>query len=119
MNEGALYWPQVSKMTQYLRSDKFRSKYNGECASAPFPRSLNCSCGCHRRALKKWSVAARRQCCLRRSEPMDQVAGLRGRAEVPDPYFETAGSTDGFDLVLDLLEDACQCLLQETGVQAV
>lgn len=50
---------------------------------------------------------------------MDQVAGLRGSAEVPDPYFETAGSTDGFDLVLDLLEDACQCLLQETGVQAV
>ena len=50
---------------------------------------------------------------------MKRVAGLRGGAEVPDPYFETAGKTDGFDLVLDLLEDACECLLQETGVQAV
>eukprot|EP00208_Stichococcus_sp_RCC1054_P005704 CAMPEP_0206140094 /NCGR_PEP_ID=MMETSP1473-20131121/8308_1 /ASSEMBLY_ACC=CAM_ASM_001109 /TAXON_ID=1461547 /ORGANISM="Stichococcus sp, Strain RCC1054" /LENGTH=199 /DNA_ID=CAMNT_0053534107 /DNA_START=283 /DNA_END=882 /DNA_ORIENTATION=+ len=56
----------TSKMTQYLRSDKFKSKYN----------------------------------------------------EVPDPYFEDAGKTDGFDLVLDLLEDACEGLLHKTGVKA-
>lgn len=30
--------------------------------------------------------------------------------EVPDPYY---GGPDGFELVLDLLEDACQGLLQE------
>ena len=30
------HWPQVSKMTQYLRSDKFRLKYDGECTSVPF-----------------------------------------------------------------------------------
>ena len=29
---------------------------------------------------------------------------------VPDPYYE---GSEGFELVLDLLEDACECLLQE------
>lgn len=32
--------------------------------------------------------------------------------EVPDPYY---GGTDGFELVLDLLEDACEGLLEEVN----
>lgn len=34
--------------------------------------------------------------------------GSMGRAEVPDPYY---GGSDGFELVLDLLEDGCQQFL--------
>lgn len=33
-----------------------------------------------------------------------------GRLEVPDPYY---GGEDGFELVLDLIEDACDSLLGE------
>ncbi len=32
--------------------------------------------------------------------------------EIPDPYY---GGEDGFDLVLDLLEDSCEGLLQKLG----
>ena len=30
---------------------------------------------------------------------------------VPDPYFDDAGQ--GFEKVLDLVEDSCQCLLEQ------
>lgn len=33
----------------------------------------------------------------------------KGASEVPDPYY---GSTDGFEKVLDLLDDACEGLLE-------
>lgn len=35
--------------------------------------------------------------------------GTMGYQEVPDPYY---GGAEGFELVLDLLEDACTALLQ-------
>jgi len=37
-----------------------------------------------------------------------------GYDEVPDPYY---GGSDGFELVLDLLEDACEGLLETTVKQ--
>ena len=37
-----------------------------------------------------------------------------GRSEVPDPYY---GGAHGFDLVLDLIEDACNDLLDRLTVQ--
>lgn len=72
---AARYWSQkhevptdisskVSKMTQYLRSDTFRGKYD----------------------------------------------------EVPDPWYAAEGEIEGFELVLDLLEDASENLLHTTGV---
>jgi protein-tyrosine phosphatase len=33
--------------------------------------------------------------------------------EVPDPYY---GGDEGFELVLDLLEDACEGLLEKTNL---
>ena len=32
--------------------------------------------------------------------------------EIPDPYY---GGEEGFELVLDLLEDSCEGLLEELG----
>jgi protein-tyrosine phosphatase len=38
------------------------------------------------------------------------LAGPEGPVEVPDPYY---GGEDGFDTVLDLVDDACRRLLDE------
>jgi protein-tyrosine-phosphatase len=38
---------------------------------------------------------------------------FKGSDTVPDPYF---GGRQGFELVLDLLEDACEGLLAEASV---
>lgn len=40
---------------------------------------------------------------------IDFAADTHGYDSVPDPYY---GGADGFDLVLDLLEDACKGLLE-------
>lgn len=38
----------------------------------------------------------------------DYIRQFRNYDHVPDPYYE---GSEGFELVLDLLEDACECLL--------
>ena len=43
---------------------------------------------------------------------VDFAAAHPGADAIPDPYY---GGTDGFRLVLDLLEDACSVLLDEIG----
>ena len=42
--------------------------------------------------------------------PMLSYGQRYSESEVPDPYY---GGEDGFDHVLDLLEDACAALLDE------
>ena len=41
-----------------------------------------------------------------------QQYGTMGRSEVPDPYY---GGEEGFELVLDLLEDACEQFLKSVS----
>ena len=48
-------------------------------------------------------------------KPMLSYATVSDVAEVPDPYY---GGDDGFDLVLDMLEDACSNLLDEISPPA-
>jgi protein-tyrosine phosphatase len=43
-------------------------------------------------------------------EPITRYCRRHGLKEVPDPYY---GGSDGFEQVLDLLEDACEGLLAE------
>jgi protein-tyrosine phosphatase len=45
---------------------------------------------------------------------MDHASAHAGRRSVPDPYY---GSERDFELVLDLVEDACDGLLRELGRQ--
>lgn len=45
---------------------------------------------------------------------MCDYAQNHGDRDVPDPYY---GGESGFDYVMDLLEDACQGLLQEVKTQ--
>ena len=60
---------------------------------------------------------------LKRQAPADTKAEValylpyahgEGSAEVPDPYY---GDADGFEYVLDLLEDACATLVGEIGAE--
>ncbi|MCP9850582.1 low molecular weight protein-tyrosine-phosphatase [Cyanobium sp. Morenito 9A2] len=44
-----------------------------------------------------------------RVEPLTTYSRRQGPSEVPDPYY---GGSDGFEQVLDLLEDACAGLLE-------
>lgn len=48
--------------------------------------------------------------------PVNSFALILDRTYVPDPYYE---DREGFELVLDMLEDSCQNLLDEilTGQQ--
>lgn len=59
-------------------------------------------------ALKK---LARNQDDLKKIHKMTDFSKVWGYNEVPDPYY---GGDEGFELVLDLLEDACQGLLEAT-----
>ncbi|QEY32140.1 low molecular weight phosphotyrosine protein phosphatase [Synechococcus sp. RSCCF101] len=43
-------------------------------------------------------------------EPMLRYSGRGGSLDVPDPYY---GGDQGFELVLDLLEEACEGLLHQ------
>ena len=60
------------------------------------------------------------QAMARRHAVTARIAPITGHCrhlhsrEVPDPYF---GGADGFDRVLDLLEDACEGLLQDLLTQ--
>lgn len=47
---------------------------------------------------------------LRKIHKMTDFATLNGHHSVPDPYY---GGADGFELVLDILEDTCRGLLNE------
>ena len=47
---------------------------------------------------------------IRRMCDFTRSSQFSGHQEVPDPYF---GGSEGFELVLDLLEDACSGLLEE------
>ncbi len=49
---------------------------------------------------------------LKKIQKMTDFSKEWGYTEVPDPYY---GGDEGFELVLDLLEDACQGLLEDTA----
>ncbi len=55
----------------------------------------------HEQALKKKPII----------KPILSYSSEQSLKEIPDPYY---GGEDGFEIVLDLLEDACQCFLQAT-----
>ena len=42
-------------------------------------------------------------------QPILKYSKITNSLEVPDPYY---GGENGFENVLDLLEDACECLLK-------
>lgn len=54
---------------------------------------------------------ARSENDLRKIQKMTDFSKEWSYTEVPDPYY---GGEDGFELVLDLLEDACEGLLEKT-----
>ncbi|WP_372933667.1 low molecular weight protein-tyrosine-phosphatase [Mariniphaga sediminis] len=54
---------------------------------------------------------ARSEDDLRKIKKMTDFSKEWSYTEVPDPYY---GGEDGFELVLDLLEDACKGLLEKT-----
>ncbi len=47
---------------------------------------------------------------IRKIHKMTDFASTKGYESVPDPYY---GGADGFELVLDILEDACEGLLAD------
>lgn len=47
---------------------------------------------------------------IRKIRKMTDFSSVNGYRAVPDPYY---GGEDGFELVLDILEDACEGLLNE------
>lgn len=53
---------------------------------------------------------ARNECDLKKIRKMTDFSKEWNYNEVPDPYY---GGEEGFELVLDLLEDACEGLLDE------
>jgi len=57
---------------------------------------------------------ARRHGATARIAPITGHCRRHGAREVPDPYY---GGPDGFDQVLDLLEDACKGLLEDLRSQ--
>ncbi len=59
--------------------------------------------------LKQW---ARSPEDLKKIHKMTDFRKLWNYDEVPDPYY---GGDEGFELVLDLLEDACEGLLEKEG----
>lgn len=58
---------------------------------------------------------ARRHPASARIAPITEHCRRHPASEVPDPYY---GGPDGFDQVLDLLEDACQGLLEDLLTQS-
>lgn len=57
---------------------------------------------------------ARNQDDEKKIQKMTDFSKEWGYSEVPDPYY---GGDEGFELVLDLLEDACEGLLEATKKQ--
>jgi protein-tyrosine phosphatase len=69
--------------------------------------------GGHERDLRALAPTAADRAKIRLLRSYDRAAGS-GELDVPDPYY---GGPDGFEHVLDLIEEACRGLLAEVRTQ--